>query len=69
MMVDSEDNIILYGTTSSDDFPTTPNAFNQSFKGEQDLFITKLAKNGSTLLFSPLGVEFGSFPYPLIGFG
>ncbi len=50
--VDSKDNIVIYGATSSDDFPVTTGSINETYHGNQDLFITKLAKNGSTLLFS-----------------
>ncbi len=50
--IDSEDNIVIYGTTQSIDFPTTEGAYNTTFNGDQDVFVTKLSTDGSTLLFS-----------------
>ena len=32
----------LTGTTTSPDFPTTPGAFDTSFNGAEDAFVTKL---------------------------
>ncbi|MFX1512166.1 MAG: fibronectin type III domain-containing protein [Promethearchaeota archaeon] len=52
MTVDSEDNIIIYSTTQSTDFPTTDGAYNRAFSGVQDNIVAKLSSNGSTLLFS-----------------
>jgi hypothetical protein len=50
--IDSADNIIIYGTTSSTNFPTTIGALNETFNGNSDVFVTKLAKDGSSLIFS-----------------
>jgi hypothetical protein len=50
--LDSENNIYLLGTTSSSDFPTTANAFDQTFNGVEDIVIAKISANGSKLLFS-----------------
>ena len=40
------------GATNSLDFPTTPDAFQASFAGGFDAFVTRLAKDGSTLAYS-----------------
>jgi hypothetical protein len=40
------------GQTDSADFPTTPGAFDTSFNGANDAFVTKLDQTGSTLLYS-----------------
>ena len=42
--VDSANNIVIYGTTTSDDFPVTSGALNETYNGNQDLFLTKLAE-------------------------
>lgn len=46
-------NIYVVGVTSSDDFPTTPGAYDRSLS-LTDVFITKLNPSGSTLLYSTL---------------
>lgn len=43
---------IVVGTTSSTNFPITPGAFDTSFNGIQDGYITKLNANGTGLVFS-----------------
>ncbi|MFX1283609.1 MAG: SBBP repeat-containing protein [Promethearchaeota archaeon] len=67
LTLDSSDNLYLYGETKSSDFPTTTNAYDQTFNGGNgwvqdshfyfdqrggDSFVTKLAADGSTLLYS-----------------
>ncbi|MBD3189503.1 MAG: hypothetical protein GF308_02615 [Candidatus Heimdallarchaeota archaeon] len=53
LALDEEGNAIVTGKTFSSDFPTTSNAFNQTFGGGfVDCFVFKLAANGSSLLFS-----------------
>jgi hypothetical protein len=49
--VDSMNNIVVAGMTSSSGFPTTADALQSSFAGVGDGFITKIAPNG-TLLYS-----------------
>ena len=34
--------VVITGSTSSDDFPTTPQAFDTSYNGGGDIFVTKL---------------------------
>ena len=51
--VDEQCSIYLTGSTQSDNFPTTENAYDRTFKGDgRDTFVTKLSSDGSTLLYS-----------------
>jgi hypothetical protein len=50
--VDSAGNAFVSGTSQSADFPTTLGAFNTSFRGGSDAFVTKLNTNGSVLVYS-----------------
>jgi len=52
--LDNDCNAFVTGHTQSNNFPTTPNAFDRIFNGNDDCFIFKLASNGSTLLYSTL---------------
>jgi gliding motility-associated-like protein len=70
MICDLEDNIYFFGATSSADFPTTANAFDQTHNGGgvaefyfngvyysnqgADIFVSKLSTNGHNLLGSTL---------------
>jgi hypothetical protein len=45
-------NAYVTGATSSADFPTTPGAFDTSFNGAIDAFVTKLNRSGSALAYS-----------------
>ena len=62
LIVNSQNELVLLGTTSSSDFPVSAQAYQQSFAGGDtvnvvsldydagsDLFIAKLSENGSTL--------------------
>ena len=40
--VDVNDNIYVSGSTKSDDFPTTPNSFQQHHAGNEDTFVAKI---------------------------
>ena len=51
--VDEVGNAFLTGNTYSEDFPTTPGAFDQSHNGgDRDAFVAKLNPTASTLLFA-----------------
>jgi hypothetical protein len=50
--LDALGNAYIVGSTGSTDFPTTPGAFQTSFRGFSDVFITKLNTSGSALLYS-----------------
>lgn len=58
MTLDNSGNIYLCGTTASDDYPTTPGAFDETYNGGSggpypgDLFVSKLNSDLSTLLAS-----------------
>jgi hypothetical protein len=50
--VDSAGNAYVTGTTGSANFPTTPGAFQPTFNGVSDAFVTKLNPTGSGLVYS-----------------
>ena len=66
LIVNSKGELLIFGTTSSSNFPTTSNAFDQSFNGGStvdpftgqlfsqgsDIFVAKLSSDGSKLLAS-----------------
>ena len=45
-------NAYVAGDTDSSGFPTTPGAFDVTYNGFHDVFVTKLDSSGSTLLYS-----------------
>jgi hypothetical protein len=45
--VDSQGNAYVAGSTTSDDFPTTPNAFQPMLNPQVDAFVSKLNPNGN----------------------
>jgi hypothetical protein len=49
--VDSAKNTIITGITYSTDFPTTQNAYDRIYNGS-DVFVVKIANNGSMLIYS-----------------
>lgn len=66
LIVDSQDNLVIYGTTSSSNFPTSAGCYDNSFNGGSnvsmdgyisysagaDIFVTKLNSTGTTLMAS-----------------
>ncbi|MYL21642.1 HYR domain-containing protein [Halobacillus litoralis] len=50
--VDGLGNAYVTGSTSSGDFPSTPGAFDTTFNGSIDAFVTKLNASGSGLIYS-----------------
>ncbi|MGA1872860.1 MAG: SBBP repeat-containing protein [Thermoplasmatota archaeon] len=52
MEVDDLGNVILCGNTYSKDFPTTPGAYSREKNGEQDVFVSMLNHNCSSLIRS-----------------
>jgi hypothetical protein len=50
--VDSSADVYVVGSTSSANFPTTASAFQTTFGGSSDAFVSKLDPSGSKLLFS-----------------
>ncbi|WP_017305823.1 SBBP repeat-containing protein [Spirulina subsalsa] len=51
---DNNGNIIVVGSTTSPNFPTTPGAFQTTFGGVRDGFIASFDPTGTNLLFSTL---------------
>ncbi|GGF02910.1 hypothetical protein GCM10011383_12290 [Hymenobacter cavernae] len=52
LLVDHAGNLIIYGSTTSDDFPTTAGAFNRTINGQADIVLCKLNPKGTALLAS-----------------
>jgi hypothetical protein len=53
--VDRRGNVVVTGATGSTDYPTTPGVYQRDFAGgEADVFVTKLHRSGSRLLYSTL---------------
>src|SRR5215212_3658745 len=50
--VDGEGRAYVTGTTLSANYPTTPGAFDTTFNGREDAFVTKLNASGSALAYS-----------------
>ncbi|MCK4718715.1 MAG: SBBP repeat-containing protein, partial [Thermoplasmata archaeon] len=50
--VDAIGNAYVTGWTQSIDFPTTPGAYNETYAGMRDVFLSKLDPSGSILLYS-----------------
>ena len=50
--VDALDNAYVSGNTTSFDFPTTPDAFQTTYTGRGDAFVSKLNAAGSALIYS-----------------
>lgn len=62
IVLDASNDAIVFGNTSSSDFPTTPGAFDTTPNGGFDAFVLKLNAAGSNLVYSTLlggsGAEF-----------
>jgi len=50
--LDGAGNAVVVGWTGSSDFPTTAGAYDTSHNGNKDVFISKLAADGGSLLYS-----------------
>lgn len=50
--LDSSKHVIVYGNTTSRDWPVTPDAWEQTFAGKKDGGLSKLSNDGSRLLYS-----------------
>ncbi len=50
--LDSEDNVVIGGSTLSTDYPTTAGSYQPSKSAFSDMFVTKLSANYSSLLYS-----------------
>ena len=54
VMTDHDGNLVILGTTSSPDFPTTEKAFCRKHSGDQDIFVTKIDPVHNRIIFSTL---------------
>lgn len=52
LIVNSNDELLILGTTNSTDFPATVGAYDNTQNGGYDIFVAKLSSNGATLLAS-----------------
>jgi len=52
LAIDGGGNAYVSGYTRSSDFPTTPAAYDTSYNGDWDGFITKISSTGESLLYS-----------------
>jgi hypothetical protein len=52
LALDAGNNVYLTGRTYSPDFPTTAGAFDRGYRGGEDVFVTKLAADGESLVYS-----------------
>jgi len=55
LVVDKHNQLIVYGSTNSPDFPVTQNAYDTTFNsinGESDIIVTKFTEDGSSLVGS-----------------
>ncbi len=63
--VDTQGCAYVTGITTSVDFPVTPGAFQTTYGGDTDAFVTKFASNGTSLIYSTYvggsGIEADNF--------
>lgn len=52
LVVDNQDNLIVFGTTNSADFPVTRTSYDTMYNGQYDIIVSKFAADGSALLGS-----------------
>ena len=52
MIVNSKDQLIVFGTTASSDFPVTSNAYDKTYHGNGDIYISIFSEDGSKLIAS-----------------
>lgn len=52
LVVDPQDNLIIYGVAYSANYPVTPSAYDGSYNGDGDIVVTKLNAGGTALLGS-----------------
>lgn len=52
LVVNQDDDLYILGTTYSDDFPTTSDAYDKSHNGNADIVVVKISENGNVLMGS-----------------
>lgn len=52
LVVDAQDNLIIYGVAYSSNYPVTTGAYDASYNGDGDIVVTKLNAGGTALLGS-----------------
>ena len=52
MLCNSTDELFVFGTTSSSDFPVGSSAYDSTYNGMNDMFVSKLSYDGTQLLGS-----------------
>jgi hypothetical protein len=52
LVVDNLDNLIVMGTTYSNNFPVHDSAYDKTINGQTDIFVVKLSENGSSMMGS-----------------
>lgn len=50
MVVDSKNNLLILGSTSSDNFPGRNSGFQKNYQGNGDIFIAKISEDGTQIL-------------------
>lgn len=50
LVVDNQDNLIVFGTSNSSNFPVDSFGFDTSYNGNYDIIISKFSENGASLL-------------------
>ena len=57
-------NLLIVGSTTSNNFPTTSGVFQQVYDGDQDAFLTEMSPDGTALVYSTYiggtGTDFGT---------
>src|SRR6185312_4149536 len=52
MIVNSKDQLVVFGTTASSDFPVTHGAYDTTYHGQGDIFVSIFSEDGSHLVSS-----------------
>ncbi|TNE80382.1 MAG: PKD domain-containing protein [Bacteroidetes bacterium] len=52
LIVNSKEELVVFGTTFSQQFPTSRGAYDSTFNGKIDIFVTKFAADGKSLIGS-----------------
>ncbi len=60
LVVDNNDNLVIMGTSKSVDFPISADAYDNTQNGDIDIIVSKLSKDGTTLLGSTFVGGLGS---------